>query len=529
MKRINSLRTRFFLFFVGLGLAVSLIVGLSIFFQYGPYLRSTYMDTMDKVSRFLITQYPVLADPDYLEREGRADSEAYWSIQHAFQNLYDTFNMTIFLNRRVNDRQLQSLVAAGPRYAEKFDPEDLFSGIFEESYIDPLIPLVYETKSVQVAKKPYTNEYGAAVSEFRPIMKDGEVVTVLELDYDISFVKQLQWRVTAALLISLGLAVILAGVFALVLSGSLTRPIAELADHARQIGDGDLDRRITVKGKDEIAELGNILNKMTANITEHIRNLKEVTAEKERINGELAVASGIQNDMLPRIFPHFSGHEYFQVYAKMTAAKQVGGDFYDFFFLDDEKTKITFVIADVSGKGVPAALFMVIVKTLIKNQALTGRGLDEVFYTVNNQLCESNDENMFATVFACTLDLNTGRFSFANAGHNRPLIARSEGPYEFLELKKGLPLAVAEDARYRLVEIELKAGDKLYLYTDGVNEAENAEGAQFGNQRLLETANACRNLPPENFDAALRSALASFTKDFEQSDDITTMAISYGP
>jgi sigma-B regulation protein RsbU (phosphoserine phosphatase) len=484
------------------------------------------MDTMDKVSRILETQYPVLADPDYLEQEGRADSEAYWFVQHAFQNLYETFDMTIYLNRRVNG-QLQTIIAAGPDYAKKYDPEVLFSQFFEESYIDPLIPLVYKTKSVQIAKKPYTNEFGTMVSEYRPIIKDGEVVTVLELDYDVSFVWSLRWRVTWALLISLGLAVMVAGIFALVLSGSLIRPIMELADHARQIGGGDLDCRITIKGKDEIAELGNILNKMVANITEYISNLNQITAEKERINSELTVASNIQNDMLPRIFPHFSGHEHFQIYAKMTAAKEVGGDFYDFFFLDDKKTKITFVIADVSGKGVPAALFMVIVKTLIKNQAMTGKGLDEVFYTVNNQLCENNDESMFATAFACTLDLNAGKLSFANAGHNRPLIALSGGPYEFLELKKGLPLAVGENTKYQSVEIDVKAGDKLYLYTDGINEAENAEGDQFGNQRLIDTANAYRDLPPADFDAALRNALAAFTKGFEQSDDITTIAVSY--
>ncbi|GHU08671.1 hypothetical protein FACS1894151_05000 [Spirochaetia bacterium] len=302
------------------------------------------------------------------------------------------------------------------------------------------------------------------------------------------------------------------------LSNSLTAPIVALSASAKIIGAGELNHRLEVKTGDEIEVLAETFNQM-------IGNIKEITGEKERIGTELNVATRIQASMLPRIFPAFPELEEFELYARMLPAKEVGGDFYDFFFT--ARDKLTLVIADVSGKGVPAALFMVIAKTLIKNQSQMQKPLDEILFSVNNQLCENNDENMFVTVFVCQLDLITGFLSFANAGHNKPLISRSGGGYEFLELKRGLPLGVSADFPYQSAELTLNEGDKLYLYTDGINEAENLQGEQFGNDRLLETANSCRELAPQDFDEALRRALAGFVNGAEQSDDITSLALFF--
>jgi sigma-B regulation protein RsbU (phosphoserine phosphatase) len=315
--------------------------------------------------------------------------------------------------------------------------------------------------------------------------------------------------------------------FSFALSLTIIRPIEELAINVKKIGKGDLDTAIIVRGKDEIAELGNAFNTMASDLKEYIDNLETVTAEKERINSELNVAAGIQNDMLPRIFPKFSSCDRLALCARMEPAKQVGGDFYDFFYLDPEETRIVLSIADVSGKGVPAALFMVIAKTLLKTHMIQGLDPAETLIRVNNLLCEDNTRSMFVTVLLCVLDLKTGVLSYANGGHNPPLISLSGDPYRFIELKKGIPLGMFENSKYKLCELQLHPGDKLYLYTDGVNEAMNNDGEQLGNERFLAKANELRHLEPDQFDEGIRQTIAEFAGSAEQSDDITTIAIAY--
>jgi sigma-B regulation protein RsbU (phosphoserine phosphatase) len=306
--------------------------------------------------------------------------------------------------------------------------------------------------------------------------------------------------------------------FSIRLSNSLAAPIVALSDGAQIISAGDLNHRLAVKGTGEIVLLAETINQMVANI-------QYVSGEKERIDTELNIAAQIQTSILPGVFPPFPYRTEFDIYAEMHPAKEVGGDFYDFFLIDPNR--VMTLIADVSGKGVPAALFMVIAKTLLKNHGQMDKPLDEIFSAVNNQLCENNDANMFVTVFACVLDLRTGLLCYANAGHNRPLLSRSGGDYEFLELKRGLPMGVQEDFPYSSSEITLSEGDRLYLYTDGVNEAENPQGEQFGNQRLLDAANRCRDLPIREFDLAFRAGLSEFVNGAEQSDDITTLVLAY--
>lgn len=328
-------------------------------------------------------------------------------------------------------------------------------------------------------------------------------------------------------IIVFAVSAILIVAFSFVLSQTITRPIEQLAEKVRLIGTGDLTSKIEMRGKDEIAELAGAFNSMTTDLQAYIKNLQRITAEKERINSELSVASNIQNDMLPRIFPKFSGHRNLEIFAKMVPAKQVGGDFYDFFYVGEDQSKIAFIIADVSGKGVPASLFMVIAKTLIKTHVSTGLDTAESLMMVNNMLCEDNHSSMFVTAFLCVLDLESGMINYTNAGHNRPLISVDNGPYKFMDVKKGLPLAVKENTKYASCEMQLHFGDKLYLYTDGVNEAENITGEFFGNERLLQTANEFRDLKPEAFDQAVRNTILAFINGADQSDDIATFALLY--
>jgi sigma-B regulation protein RsbU (phosphoserine phosphatase) len=320
---------------------------------------------------------------------------------------------------------------------------------------------------------------------------------------------------------------ILVVAFSYIFSANITKPIEELTFHVTQISQGDLDSAIAVQGNDEIADLGTAFNKMTADIKTYIQNIKQITSEQERINSELNIATEIQKDMLPRIFPAFTGHDNFSLFAKMEPAKEVGGDFYDFFFLNEAKTKAAFIIADVSGKGVPAALFMVIAKTLLKQHLLLSQDPVKALSNVNKLLCEDNPRCMFVTVFVITVDLITGEALYANGGHNPPLLCHANEDFQFMKLKKGIPLGVLADAVYLLSNLQLNPGDKFYLYTDGINEAMNDKMEQFGNERFIKMANNGLELTPEAFDNKIREAIAEFSAGMEQFDDITSLCFHF--
>ena len=249
------------------------------------------------------------------------------------------------------------------------------------------------------------------------------------------------------------------------------------------------------------------------------------SAARQRIETELNVATQIQADMLPRIFPAFPEREEFDVYATMNPAKEVGGDFYDFFLVDDDHLAV--VIADVSGKGVPAALFMVIAKTLIKNHAQNQEAPGTVFTQTNEQLCEGNDAGLFVTGWMGVLEISTGKFVYVNAGHNPPLLKRAGGTFEWLKSRPGFVLAGMEGVRYRENTLQLEPGDRLYLYTDGVTEATNSHEELFGDERLQNALNEYMDLPVEQFLPKIKECIDAFVGDADQFDDITMLALDY--
>lgn len=317
----------------------------------------------------------------------------------------------------------------------------------------------------------------------------------------------------AAQLIILGCTIGTAFVFA----KRLSTPILKLTEDATAISMGDLDRPITVNSGDEIETLGNALSTMIADI-------KAVTGEKERIGAELSVATNIQASMLPHIFPPFPDKTEIDLFGTMEPAKEVGGDFYDFFLADDD-TLVT-VIADVSGKGVPAALFMVIAKTLIKNNAQTGMPPKQVFELVNNILCDGNEAGMFVTAFMAYLDLRTGRLTYVNAGHNPPMLMRS-GVFDYLAVEPDLFLACMEDVEYHQCELAMEPGDILYLYTDGVTEAVDPSNDLFEEERLKSAINAHAGEDLVKLLHGIRHEIDLFANGAEQADDITMLAVKY--
>ena len=313
------------------------------------------------------------------------------------------------------------------------------------------------------------------------------------------------------------------------LSRRFVKPILTLSDSVREIAGGNLDKKITdVHTGDEIEHLAVCFNAMTDELKNYMSNLTKVTAEKERIATELNVARDIQRGMLPNEFPPYPDKTEFDIYATMDAAKEVGGDFYDFYLLDENHLVVT--IADVSGKGIPASLFMVISKTVLKNFALSMNNPEDfaaVMECANNQLCQGNDEMMFVTVFLGMLDLQTGKFVYVNGGHNPPVIYHAkENRAEFLNVKKNFVLGGMEDMTFKQQEIQLEHGDLIFMYTDGINEAMNVDKEEYTSERLLNFMNKtdCKaNLT--DLLAAVRADVADHVKDAEQSDDMTMVAL----
>ena len=251
---------------------------------------------------------------------------------------------------------------------------------------------------------------------------------------------------------------------------------------------------------------------------------KVLTESSARIGAELEMAEKIQKDMLPNIFPTFSESEVFDLYASMTPAREVGGDFYDFFMIDDDR--LALVIADVSGKGIPAAMFMMTAKTVIKDYALTTEDTAEIFNIVNNRLCENNEAGMFATAWIGILNLKTLVLQYTNAGHNYPLIQRCGKPSELLKDKHGLFLGCMDGIMYKKSEITLSKGDRLLLYTDGITESHSKEGELYGEERLISVLD---DISAQSGESALQSILKDvgrFSKGEDQFDDITMSVLT---
>ena len=308
-------------------------------------------------------------------------------------------------------------------------------------------------------------------------------------------------------------------------SARLTAPIIALGRDAGEISSGNLDYRAEVRDNDEIGDLANSFNDMAASLKEYVKNLASVTAEKERISTELNLATQIQADMLPRIFPPFPDRKEFDIYATMTPAKEVGGDFYDFFMVDDDH--LALVMADVSGKGVPAALFMVIAKTLIKNRTQMGGTPGGILADVNRQLCEGNDAELFVTVWLGILEISTGKVIASNAGHEYPAVRKAGGQYELLKAKNSPAVATMEGMKFREHEFTLNPGDNIYLYTDGVAEATNIHEELYGTDRMLEALDHTRSDSAEGILRAMKQDVDAFTGEAPQFDDITMLCLRY--
>ena len=384
----------------------------------------------------------------------------------------------------------------------------------------------------------HEDEYGWVGTDYAAIYDTkgkqiGYAIMDLDLNYFIG-------RISGFLAVLLPAAAILVLFLAFLSSGLLRKHIishlTSMADAAREYTALDKVNQpddapfvfegLDINTSDELEELWHSMSEMEADFRDSMIRLRSVTAEQERMGAELSIATAIQEGTLPKLSPAFPERNEFDIYASMIPAKEVGGDLYDFFMIDDDH--LAMVIADVSGKGVSAALFMVIAKTLIQNQAeLGGQDPADVLSHVNAKLMRINKASMFVTTWMAILTISTGELIYVDAGHEYPAIRRNGGSFELIDDVRGLPVAVSGKTKFISDTFVLHPGDTLYVYTDGVPDASNKAGEMFGRERMLEALNEEPDAAPEVLDGNVKAKLAAFVEDAPQFDDITMLTFKY--
>lgn len=335
-------------------------------------------------------------------------------------------------------------------------------------------------------------------------------------------VQNSMWSVLFEILLA---AVCLTMLFILVI-----RPLRKVQDNIREYKNSKDSRKVIedlkqIRSNNEIGELADDVSTMAEELDVYMDRIQEFAAENERIGAELNLASRIQLAMLPMIFPPFPEHDELDIYATMIPAKEVGGDFYDFFMVDENH--LALVMADVSGKGVPAALFMTITKVLLQNELLSGKDPATVLETLNERICRNNTEEMFVTVWLGILDLKTGVLTCSNAGHEYPVLRQPGGHFEVLKDKHGFVVGGMPGMKYTNYTIEMQPGAKLFVYTDGVPEAERGDRKQFGLEQTVTMLRRFEDLPPQSIVTGMSSAVYDFVGEVPQFDDLTMLVLHY--
>lgn len=365
----------------------------------------------------------------------------------------------------------------------------------------------------------------SAVPLYNSLKKPCAIVSVVKPMHEIKAYKKRFLQ--AIILWALVVTAVFVALYALFLYLGIIRPIlfvtyetSHFAEHHGELT-GVLQK---VHGHNEISTLAKAVEKMSLDMNKYIEDLTHATAEKERLGAELNVAKKIQAEMLPRVFPPYENHKEVELYASMEPAKEVGGDFYDFYMIDDDH--FTVVVGDVSGKGVPAALFMVITKTLLKDTAAHELDPAKIFEHVNKILCEGNESGLFVTCWLGILTLSTGELKFANAGHNAPLIMQG-GEIKYLTTKPNLMLAGMDGVPYTTHSLILSKGDRLFIYTDGVTEASNLQNELYGENRLITVMKYAVDKSPRDVIDIVRTDIDEFVNEAPQFDDITMLEMSF--
>ena len=393
----------------------------------------------------------------------------------------------------------------------------------------------FDPENTSQATLTYTREWGLRCTGGATLFETDHYTVMVCLDETLQQMFHLSIIFLVEYNILLFIVTLIVGIVAVYLIRKvMVKPINQLAGAARSYAEdrendesivSDHFAQLQIRTGDEIEELELTMSDMEQSLVGYVENLTRVTAEKERISTELDLAARIQADMLPSTFPAFPERTEFELYASMNPAKEVGGDFYDYFLIDDDHLALT--IADVAGKGVPAALFMMMSKIMLENRIMEVGSPGLVMQQTNEMILRHNSEGMFVTAWTGILEISTGRVLAANAGHEYPVIIHPDGQVELIKDKHGFVLGGMEGMKYREYELQLQPGAKLLVYTDGLPEATSAEGELFGTDRMLAAAGATGDASPRQVLDSITKAVNDFVGDNEQFDDLTMLCVEY--
>ncbi|MBO4926228.1 MAG: serine/threonine-protein phosphatase [Clostridia bacterium] len=541
--------------------AVALLIGLLI---YGSNLFRQSIDRACKTARLAVAAATNAADSiglskeimgiyrgltpeqrSLMESDAEADRETYRGFYTVLDSVtrkggaYDVLrhmlrgykNDVDFVYLAMYDEETSAMVYIAD--SDEVDP--LAPGEWEKVDRDQMMRFLNWDGEGDLYTIGNTEKYGWLCTAGCPIRdQDGEICEYLLVDVSIGSVAakltQYALQIGVALLAA---TVLIAWLMARRMKKSVAEPIDAIAGAAvayvqdRQSGADNSDHfsSLGIHTGDELENLSRIMAGMEKSLAEHEKEITRVTAEKERIDTEMHLAAKIQSSMLPHVFPPFPDRHEFDLYASMDPAKEVGGDFYDFFLIDDDH--LCLVMADVSGKGVPAALFMMVSKVILQSCAMLGRSAGEILTKTNEALCSDNQVQMFVTVWLGILEISTGKMKCANAGHEYPAIKRAGGRYELYKDRHGFVIGGMAGMKYKEYEMTLSPGDRLFLYTDGVPEATSGERELFGTDRMLAALNETGDAPPQEVLRGVRRAVDGFVQDAEQFDDLTMLCLAY--
>ncbi len=493
-------------------------------------LKSTYLRLFNEKAQDIVCTLSSEIDGDRLAFyvETGSTDEYYDHLKEEFDRFKAGFSNIQYLYLFYPESDHWIYIVEG--FKEGDDPED-YSELgdvykYGETEYKYLIADIEAGRASQDLIQGADVGYGQTISAWSPVFdSSGKMAGMVQADCILSnlnaVVRPHAIRIVGTLVLLMLLVLALAIWF---LKRNVTEPIGKLTGMVDSYEHGTVSEE-TFRHNDEIQRLASSFTEMTGRINAYTEEVARATTDRERIRAEFSVAKQIQTDILPNVFPAFPERTEFDIMASIVPCREIGGDFYDFFLVDDDH--LALVVGDVSDKGVPAALFMVIVKTLIKNRALQGFSPAEVLQNVSEQLLEGNKAGMFSTVWFAILELSTGKGIAANAGHEHPILSRNGTRFEQQEYQHSPPIGAIDGIRFRDHGFQLKAGDTLFVNTDGVSDAVNEGEEMFGVQRILEALNREPEASPSILVQTVKSTLDRFTGGVEQSDGMTMLAMRY--
>ena len=458
-------------------------------------------------------------------------------IEYLYAVYFDDINDLHSLHYAINAKT-QEEISSGKPLSEIYTymGKPCEEGAFQNDTLTILRDAVKNGKRDTGALTGYSDGYGHMLNGYRVVFdSQGSAVGLICVEIDINRINmELNHYIRMIILTASLLTAVIVLLYLINTERHLVKPIEKIAESSddfvrkmqAQVEPEELVyEKVSISAGSELHMLEENFKSLADSVASYMTNLKAVTAEKERIGAELELANRIQTAMLPHNFPPYPDRSEFDIFAVMEPAREVGGDFYDFFLIDEDH--LCLVMADVSGKGIPAALFMMISKTILQSCAMLGKSAAEILEKTNTALSYNNQVQMFVTVWLGILEISTGKLTCANAGHEYPAIKRKGGEFELYKDKHGFVIGGMPGMRYKEYTLELQPGDVLFQYTDGVPEAINTSDEMFGIERMLAALNSESDSTPEKLLFNVRRSVSDFVKDAEQFDDLTMMCIKY--